>query len=56
MNDIIIDGSKFGATENKGSNFDIQYYNYLNDAVKDDLALLEKKYNIKITVSDGTYI
>ena len=56
MNDIIIDGSNFGASENKGSNFDIQYYNYLNEAVKDDLALLEKKYNIKISVSDGTYI
>ncbi len=55
INDIIIDGSNFGASENKGSNFDIQYYNYLNEAVKDDLALLEKKYNIKITVSDGTY-
>lgn len=56
MNDIIIDGSNFGATENKGSNFDIQYYNCMNDFLSDDLSLLENKYNIDISISDRTYI
>lgn len=56
MNEILIDGSSFGSTENKGSNFDIQYYNYINKEVGSDLSLLEQKYNIDISVSDGTYI
>lgn len=56
MNDIIIDGSYFGATENKGSDFDIQYYNYMNDSLSDELSILENKYNIDISISDGTYI
>lgn len=56
MNDIIIDGSNFGAAESKGSNFDIQYYKYINDAIDYELSLLEKKHNIIISVSDGTYI
>ena len=56
MNDILIDGSSFGSTENKGSNFDIQYYNYINDMVCSDILSLEQKYNIDISVSDGTYI
>ena len=56
MNEIIIDGSSFGSTENKGSNFDIQYYNYINEVVDSDLSMLEQKYNIDISVSDGTYI
>ncbi len=56
MNEIIIDGSSFGSTENKGSNFDIQYYNYINEVVGSDVSMLEQKYNIEISVSDGTYI
>lgn len=56
MNEILIDGSYFGSTENKGSNFDIQYYNYINEEVDYDLSILEQKYNIDISVSDGTYI
>jgi len=56
MNDIVIDGSNFGATENKGSNFDIEYYNYINDSIKDELSLIEEKYDVDIALSDGTYI
>lgn len=56
MNDIIIDGATFGSAENKGSNFDIQYYNYINDTIKADLSAIENKYNVDISISDGTYI
>ncbi len=56
MNDIIIDGSTFGSAENKGSNFDIQYYNYINDTIEADLSAIENKYNVDISISDGTYI
>lgn len=56
MNDIVIDGATFGSAENKGSDFDIQYYNYMNETLEDDLALIEGKYNVDISVSDGTYI
>ena len=56
MNDIIIDGANFGASENKGSDFDVKYYNYMNDAIKEELSLIEEKYNVDIVISDGTYI
>ena len=56
MNDIFIDGASFGSAESKGSNFDIQYYNYINDAIAKDLEFIEQKYNVDISISDGTYI
>lgn len=56
MNDIVIDGATFGSTENKGSNFDITYYNYINDTIKGDIHDIEDKYNVNISISDGTYI
>ncbi|MBE5944416.1 MAG: hypothetical protein E7258_05805 [Lachnospiraceae bacterium] len=56
MNEIIIDGSSFGSVENKGSNFDIQYYNYLCNTLSYDLQAIEEKYNVDIEISDGTYI
>lgn len=56
MNDIVIDGATFGSAENKGSDFDIQYYKYINDTIQADLSLVEDKYNVDISVSDSTYI
>ena len=56
MHDIVIDGSDFGATENKASDFERAYYNYMVDVIKDDLALIEKEYDVEISVSDGTSI
>ncbi len=56
MHDIVIDGSDFGATESKASDFEMAYYNYMVDVVKDDLAKIEKEYDVELSVSDGTYI
>lgn len=55
LNEIIVDGSSFGTTENKGSNFDIQYYNYLCNALLADFHDLETNYNVTIEISDGKY-
>lgn len=56
MQEILVDDANFGSTENKGSNFDIQYYNYLCDTLSSDLQTIETKYNVDIQISDGTYI
>lgn len=56
MYDIVLDGASFGATENKASDFEIAYYNYMVNAVKEELALIEKEYDVGISTSDGTYI
>lgn len=48
VSDILIDGAKFGETENKGSNFGEAYYTYVLSQVKDDLTALEESYGVVI--------
>ncbi len=48
VSDILIDGAKFGETENKGSNFGEAYYTYVLSQVKDDLTALEESYGVII--------
>lgn len=51
VNDIVIDGSKFGETESKGSNFEEAYYEYVLKQVKEELTALEEEY--EVTILDG---
>lgn len=48
VNDILIDGAKFGEHEDKESNFNVEYYSYIAEKLDDRLAELENKYNIEI--------
>lgn len=48
VNDILIDGAKFGESESKGSNFDKVYYGYILEQVQEELAALEEDYGVRI--------
>ena len=48
VNDILIDGAKFGETESKSSNFDKTYYEYVLSQVREELTALEQKYGVRI--------
>ncbi len=48
VNDILIDGAKFGETESKSSDFDKIYYEYVLVQVREELTELEKKYGVQI--------
>lgn len=48
VNDILIDGAKFGESESKGSNFDKVYYGYILEQVQEELAALEADYGVRI--------
>lgn len=48
VNDILIDGAKFGETESKSSNFEHVYYNYILTQVQKELLALEKEYRVQI--------
>ena len=48
VNDILIDGAKFGEVENKYSNFSVEYYSYIAEKLDDRLVELENKYNVEI--------
>ncbi len=48
VNDILIDGAKFGESESKSSNFDSVYYEYVLEQVQEDLAALEEDYGVRI--------
>lgn len=48
VNDILIDGAKFGESESKGSNFEKVYYGYILEQVQEELAALEADYGVRI--------
>ncbi len=48
VKDVAIDGSKFGESESKHSDFDVQYYTYVLGQVKGELARLEANYDVDI--------
>lgn len=48
VNDILIDGAKFGESESKSSNFDSVYYEYVLAQLQEDLAALEEDYGVRI--------
>jgi len=48
VNDILIDGAKFGETESKSSDFAKVYYEYVLVRVREDLDALEKKWDVRI--------
>lgn len=48
VNDILIDGAKFGESESKGSNFEKVYYGYILEQVQEELATLEADYGVRI--------
>jgi len=48
VNDILIDGAKFGESESKSSNFEKVYYSYVLEQVQKDLAALEEDYGVRI--------
>lgn len=48
VNDILIDGAKFGESESKSSNFEKIYYSYVLEQVQKDLSALEEEYDVRI--------
>lgn len=48
VNDILIDGAKFGETEHKSSDFDEVYYGYVLEQIQDELTALETEYSVQI--------
>ena len=48
VNDILIDGAKFGESESKGSNFEKVYYEHALEQVQEELAALEADYGVRI--------
>ena len=48
VNDILIDGAKFGESESKGSNFEKVYYEHALEQVQEELAALETDYGVRI--------
>ncbi len=48
VNDILIDGAKFGESESKSSNFEKIYYSYVLEQVQEDLTALEEEYGVRI--------
>lgn len=48
VNDILIDGAKFGESESKGSNFEKVYYEHALEQVQEELAALEEDYEVRI--------
>ncbi len=48
VNDILIDGAKFGESESKSSNFDRVYYAYVLEQVQEELTALEEDYGVRI--------
>lgn len=48
VNDILIDGAKFGESESKSSNFDEVYYGYVLEQIEDELIALETEYGVRI--------
>lgn len=48
VNDILIDGAKFGESESKSSNFEHVYYNHILAQVQKELLALEKEYGVQI--------
>lgn len=55
VNDILIDGAKFGESESKSSNFDSVYYEYVLEQVQEDLAALEEDYGVRILSGAGEW-
>lgn len=48
VNDVLIDGAKFGESESKSSNFEKVYYNFVLEQIKDELTALEGEYSVRI--------
>ena len=48
VNDVVIDGSKFGETESKASNFNEAYYTYILGQVQGELDTLASQYGVTI--------
>ncbi len=55
VNDILIDGAKFGESESKSSNFDEVYYGYVLEQIKDELIALETEYGVRILTGTNEF-
>lgn len=55
VNDILIDGAKFGESESKHSNFNSKYYEYITEQIQNELSKLEEEYQVDIVTSSENY-
>ncbi len=55
VSDINIDGSKFGEVENKKSNFNNLYYNYITEKLDSEFKELEDIYKVDIVTGTKDY-
>lgn len=55
VNDILIDGAKFGESESKSSNFNSKYYEYITEQIQNELSKLEEEYQVDIVTSSENY-
>lgn len=55
VNDILIDGAKFGESESQSSNFNSKYYEYITEQIQNELSKLEEEYQVDIVTSSENY-